>query len=165
MTWTDTVGNLLKQITSTGAVAEPDPAVHADFEQVAQTAPTSTIAEGLKAAFNSKKTPAFGEMLSRLYSNSNCNQKVGIINQLFGLMGAGNTRVTADQAQNLSPEAVRRLATHVQHSNPSVVESVSTFYAQHITLIKSLGGVALTVALAKMVEEQRHAWSEMKNSS
>ena len=159
MTWTDTVGNLLKQITSTGAVAAPDPDVHADFELLAQAAPTSTIAAGLKAAFNSKKTPAFGEMLSRLYSNSNCDQKAGIINQLFGLMGAGNMRLTADQAQNLSPEAVRRLATHVQNSNPSVVESVSAFYAQHITLIKSLGGVALTVAVAKMVEKQTHAWS------
>jgi hypothetical protein len=159
MTWTDTVGNLLKQITSTGAVAKPDPDVDEDFEQVAHAAPTPTIAAGLTAAFKSKKTPAFGEMLSRLYSNSDCDQKAGIINQLFGLMGAGNTHLTAEQAQNLSPEAVRRLATHVQNSNPSVVESVSAFYAQHITLIKSLGGVALTVALAKIVEEQRHAWS------
>lgn len=173
MDWTDQVGNMLKQYTSGGAAAQPAPDVHAHFDQVAQAAPKSVIAEGLAAAFNSDKTPAFGQMLSSLFSNSTGDQKVGMINQLLtsvspssltqilsgaglaGLLGAGKTQLTPDQAQKISPEVVQQLATHAQSSNPSVVESVSNFYAQHPTLVKTLGGAALTVALAKIAERQR----------
>ena len=173
MDWTDQVGNMLKQYTPGGAAAQPAPDVHAHFDQVAKAAPTSVIADGLAAAFNSDKTPAFGQMLSSLFSNSTGDQKVGMLNQLLtsvspgiltqilsgaglaGLLGAGKTQLTPDQAQKLSPEVVQQLATHAQSSNPSVVESVSNFYAQHPTLVKTLGGAALTVALAKIAERQR----------
>ena len=57
MTWTDQVGNLLKQYTSGGAAAQPAPDVNAHFDEVAQAAPSSSIAEGLSAAFKSDKTP------------------------------------------------------------------------------------------------------------
>jgi hypothetical protein len=175
MDWTDQVGNMLKQYTSGGAAAQPAPDVHAHFDQVAKAAPTSVIADGLAAAFNSDKTPAFGQMLSSLFNNSTGDQKVGMLNQLLtsvspgiltqilsgaglaGLLGAGKTQLTPDQAQKLSPEVVQQLATHAQSSNPSVVESVSNFYAQHPTLVKTLGGAALTVALAKIAERQRQA--------
>jgi len=73
--------------------------------------------------------------------------------------------LTTDQAQKLSPEAVQQLATHAQNSNPTIVESVSTFYAQHTTLIKTLGGTALTVALAKVAERQKQAWKVLSSSS
>jgi hypothetical protein len=175
MDWTDQVGNMLKQYTPGGAAAQPAPDVHAHFDQVAQAAPTSVIAEGLAAAFNSDKTPAFGQMFSTLFSNSTGDQKVGMVNQLLssispgtimqilsgaglaGLLGAGKTQLTPDQAQKLSPEVVQQLATHAQNSNPSIVESASNFYAQHPTLVKTLGGAALTVALAKIAERQRQA--------
>jgi hypothetical protein len=175
MDWMNQLGNMLKQYTSGGAAAQPAPDVHAHFDQVAQAAPAGVIAEGLTAAFNSDKTPAFGQMLSTLFTNSNGDQKTGMINQLLssispgavaqilssaglaGLVSAGSTQLTPEQAQKLSPEAVQQLATHAQNSNPSVVESVSNFYAQHATLIKTLGGAALTVALAKVAERQRQA--------
>jgi hypothetical protein len=70
MSWIDKVGSLLKQYTTSGgAVAQPAPDVHAHFDEVAQAAPTSAIAEGLTAAFNSDKTPAFGQMLSTLFNS------------------------------------------------------------------------------------------------
>jgi len=175
MTWTDQLGNLLQQYTSGGAAAQPAPDVNAHFDQVAKAAPASAIAEGLTAAFNSDKTPAFGQMLSTLFNNSSGDQKAGMINHLLssvspgtltqvlsgaglaGLMGAGASQMTPDQAQKLSPDAVQQLATHAQKANPSVVETVSSFYAQHTTLVKTLGGAALSVALAKVAERQRRA--------
>jgi len=173
MSWTDQLGNMLKQYTSGGAAAQPAPDVHAHFDQAVQAAPTSVIAEGLTAAFNSDKTPAFAQMLSTLFNNSSGDQKAGMINQLLssvapgalsqvlsgaglaGILGAGKTQLTPDQAQKLSPEAVQQLATHAQNSNPSIVETVSSFYAQHPTLVKTLGGTVLSVALAKVAERQR----------
>jgi hypothetical protein len=176
MTWTAQLGNLLQQYTSGGAAAQPAPDVNAHFDQVAKAAPASAIAEGLTAAFNSDKTPAFGQMLSTLFNNSTGDQKAGMINHLLssvspgtitqvlsgaglaGLIGAGGaTQMTPEQAQKLSPDAVQQLATHAQKANPSVVETVSSFYAQHTTLVKTLGGAALSVALAKVAEKQRQA--------
>src|SRR5271156_2777635 len=89
MTWTDQIGNLLKQYTSGGAAAAPAPDVHAHFDQVAQAAPASAIAEGLTAAFNSDKTPAFGQMLTTLFNNSSGDQKAGMINQLLSSVPPG----------------------------------------------------------------------------
>ena len=173
MSWLDQVGNMLKQYTSSGAAAAPAPDVHAHFDQVAQAAPTSVIAEGLAAAFRSNQTPAFGQMLSTLFTNSNGDQKAGMLNQLIssvspatltqvlsgsglgGLAAGAGAQLTADQAQKLSPEAVQQLAAHAEKANPSIIDSLSTFYAQHGTLVKTLGGAALTVALAKVAERQR----------
>ena len=70
---------------------------------------------------------------------------------------AGKPQLTPEQAQQIPPEAVQQLANHAQNANPSIVDTVSNFYAQHTTLVKTLGGAALTVALAKVAERQRQA--------
>ena len=48
MTWTDKVGNLLKQYTGGGAAAaaQPAPDVHAHFDEVARAAPPSALLKG-----------------------------------------------------------------------------------------------------------------------
>src|SRR5271154_1977157 len=90
MGWMDKVGGLLKQYTSgSGAAAAPAPDVHAHFDQVAEAAPPSALAEGLSAAFKSDQTPAFGQMLSTLFNNSSGEQKAGIINQIMSSVPPG----------------------------------------------------------------------------
>ena len=151
--------------------------MHAHFDQVAEAAPSSALAEGLSAAFKSDQTPAFGQMLSTMFNSSSGEQKAGIINQIMSSVppgtltsllsgaglasilggGTGTPQITPEQAQKISPEAVQQLATQAHKADPSIVDSVSTFYAQHTTLIKTLGGTALTIALAKVAEKQRQA--------
>jgi hypothetical protein len=175
MSWMAQVGNLLQQYAG-GATATPPADVHDHFDQVAKAAPQSTIASGLAAAFQSGQTAGFGPMLGTLFSNSSSEQKAGLLNQLLGsvspamltsvlsgaglsgLLGAGGTpQITPEEAQKISPEAVQQMATHAQSTNPSIVDSVSGFYAQHSTLIKTLGGAALSVALAKVAQHQQSA--------
>jgi hypothetical protein len=109
------------------------------FDQVVQAAPNNVIAEGLAAAFRSDQTPAFGNLLSDLFSQSNGEQKAGILNQLLasvgpgvlaqlgggsalaGLLGGAGQQLTPDQAQAVSPEAVQQLATHAEKSDRSIV--------------------------------------------
>jgi hypothetical protein len=175
VSWLNQVGDLLKQYTSGGAAAAPAPDVHAHFDQVVQAAPSGAIAEGLAAAFRSDQTPAFGQMLSTLFTNSNGAQKAGMLNQLISsvspamlaqlLSGTGLTgqlaeagaQVTPEQAQQVSPDVVQKLAVHAEKANPSIVDSLSGFYAQHSSLVKTLGGAALTIALAKVAERQRQS--------
>jgi hypothetical protein len=176
MSWTDKVGSLLKQYsTAGGAAAQPAPDVHAHFDEVAQAVPQGTLAESIAAAFRSDKTPAMGQMVSSLFAQSNGEQKAGLLNELISsinpatltqiLSGAGlggilsgpGSSLTPAQAQQIPPEVVQDMANHAEKANPSIVDSLSNFYAQHSALIKTLGGGALTIALAKIAQRQNPA--------
>jgi hypothetical protein len=176
MSWTEKVGSLLKQYaTAGGAAAQPALDVHAHFDEVSQAVPTGTLAEGLAAAFRSDSTPALGQMVSSLFAESNGEQKVGLLNHLMssvnpatlmqilsgagmaGILSGGTSPLTASQAQQIPPVVVEQLAVHAEKTNPSIVDSLSHFYAQHATLVKALGGGALTIALAKIAERQQQA--------
>jgi hypothetical protein len=169
----DQVSNVLKQYASNTTTNPANATEH--FDQVAQAAPPSAIAEGLSAVFRSDQTPAFGNLLGGLFSQSNGEQKAGILNQLItsvgpgtlaqlagggalaSLLGGGAKELTPQQAQNISPELVQQMAAHAEKADPSIVDKASAFYAQHATLVKTLGGAALSIALAKVAARQKAA--------
>ncbi|HZV35158.1 MAG TPA: hypothetical protein VFB72_11345 [Verrucomicrobiae bacterium] len=154
----------------TGASADQPPQnVHQDFDEAAQNAPKETLVEGISHAFRSDQTPPFQQMISQLFTNGNTQQKAGLLNTLLSatgssglpagsgplaglasLLGRGATNVTPEQAQQVSPQAVEQLAQHVHGQNPSIVEEISGFVAQHPGWVKTLGAGALTLALSRM---------------
>jgi hypothetical protein len=106
-------------------------------------------------------------MLRTLFSNSNGQQRAGILNQLLGAVGrgglqsgalsglsgfltGGKTTVTPEEANQVSPETAQQLAEHAQERDPSIVEQASAFYAQHPTLVKSLGAGALALIMSHL---------------
>lgn len=172
MSWTDKVGSLLRQYTTgSGAAAQPAPDVHQHFDQVSQAVPGGVLAEGIAAAFKSDRTPELGQMLSNLFSQSNGEQKAGLLNHLIasigpstlmqaasgtalaGLLSGGKSQVTEAQAAQISPQDVQQLAAHAQN-NPNLVDTLSNFYAEHKGLVKTLGGGALAIILAKIGQKQ-----------
>ena len=174
MSWTDQVEKLLKPFATRGAAA-PAGDVNAIFDEVTKAAPANVIAEGLAASFRSKETPAFGQMLSTLFTHSTGEQKTGMLNELIsavspavlsqalsgsglaGLLGGEGAKFTPDMAQKLKPEVVQELATQAEKANPKIIDKISSFYAQHGALLKTLGSAALTVVLAKIAERQKAA--------
>ena len=173
MTLFDQVTNVLKQYSSGSTPNAANATEH--FDQVAQSASPNAIAEGLSAVFRSDQTPAFGNLVSSLFSESNGEQKAGVLNQLIAsvgpgtlaqlagggmlasLTGGGAKEITPQQAQGIAPEVVQQIATHAEKTDPSIVDKASAFYAQHTTLVKTLGGAALSIALAKVAERQKAA--------
>ena len=145
MTLLDSLSNVLKQYSGNAAPNTADATQH--FDQVAQAAPPNVLAEGLSAVFKSDQTPAFGNLVSGLFSQSTGDQKAGVLNQLLSsvgpgalaqlagggalasLLGGGATQVTPEQAQNISPELVQQLANHAEKADPSIVDKASAFYA------------------------------------
>ena len=129
--------------------------------------------------FHSDQTPAFGQMAGQLFGQANPNQQAGMLNQMLSGMGPGvlssllggaggaalagvlgqsgnaNNSITPEQASQLTPDQVQQIANHAQQNNPGIVEHMSDFYAQHSGLIKTLGGAALAVALAKIADSQK----------
>jgi hypothetical protein len=175
MDWMNQLSGILQQYSGAQEAGQAPDTVHDDFDQLAQTAPPSALADGLAAAFRSNQTPAFGQMVGQLFGNANGQQRAGILNtlistlgpalaaQLFsqgglsglaGLLSGGQREVTPEQAAQVSPEAVQEIAEHAERKDPSVIDQVSNFYAEHPTLIKTIGATALTIALAKIAERQ-----------
>jgi hypothetical protein len=174
MGFLNAISGILSQYA--GGNTPPDADVHQHFEQVSQVAPASTIAQGLAAAFNSGQTPPFAQMAAQLFGNSGGGTRANVLNTLLAsagpamlsqflggnagsalssLLGRGQTQVTPEQASAIPPEEVQSLADHVQKHDPSIVDRLSSVYAEHPTLIKSLGAVAMGIALKKVSENMR----------
>lgn len=165
MSLEDVFGMLKQYAGGGGTSADPEK----DFDHVAQNAPTNNLAEGLSGVFRSNATPPFAQMISGLFANSNGEQRAGILSQLLsaagpgaatGILGnllgnAGSGHVTPEQAQQISPEAVHDLAQQAEKTNPSIVDQAGSFYAQHPTLVKSLGVGALAMIMSHMSKSQR----------
>ena len=183
MDWMNQLGGVLQQYT--GAAAAPAPSnVQDDFDQITQGAPRPALADGIAAAFRSEQTPDFGQMAAQLFSNSSGQQRAGILNTLIGavgpmvlsqilsrransnggsglssliglLSGGQQTEVTPEQAQQIPAEAVQEIAAQAEKQDPSVIDQVSNFYAEHPTLVKTLGAAALTIALSQIAQRQQ----------
>jgi hypothetical protein len=175
MSWLEQVGKFLKHQSSGGTAAAPAPDVNAIFEQVTREAPPSIVAEGLAAAFRSKQAPGFAPLLLKLFSNSNPDQKAGLLNEflssarpdvltrvlagagLAGIVGKPGAKFTTEHAQNVSPETLRELATQAEKANPAVIDSIGGFYARHPALVRTLGPDILTIALTRIAQRQKAA--------
>jgi hypothetical protein len=170
------LGGLLQQYLGAGA-AQPAAAAPDHFHQAAQAAPPDVVSHGLAEAFRSDQTPPFGQMVGQLFAQGTPDQKAGMLQQLLGslnpaaltalggtgalgsLLAAGSSTtpgaISAQQASELSPGQVQQIAAHAEQQNPSVIDTMSNFYAQHSGLVKTLGSAALTIALAKMANRMK----------
>src|SRR5689334_11837406 len=126
MNWIDSLNDVVQRYSGQAGGAASAPAdPHQDYQQVAQTAPREVVADGLGQAFRSDQTPSFPEMVANLFRNSDPNQRVGLLSRLMG----GN--VSPQQATQMSPEQVQQVAAQAEKQNPTIVDQVSNFYAQH----------------------------------
>jgi len=163
------LGNLLQQYLGGNSRPTSNPAqAENDFDHVAQNSPLATIAQGVTQALRSDQTPPFPQMVGQLFGNGNPDQRAGMLNQILANIGpgvlssvaggalgnllGGQNRVTPEQAAQLSPQQVQELAAKAEQQNPGIVDRMGDFYAQHPTLIKTIGGAALAVALGAMAK-------------
>lgn len=156
--------NVLQSYAGANA-ATPPAATQQDFEHVSHSVPQQHLAGGLAEAFRSNQTPPFPQMLGNLFSQSNGQQRAGILNQLLGSVGGslgaglpqqlagllGNSRqITPEQAQQVPESEVQQLAQHAQNNDPGIVEQASSFYAQHPQVVQALGAGALALIMSHM---------------
>src|SRR5262249_15124331 len=144
--------------------------VHAAYDQAAKTVSQDTLADGLAHAFNSDQTPPFEQMVAGLFSQSNPDQKAGVLNQILATLGpaavsqivggqAGQVlsggSVTPQQAQQISPDTVQVLAKQAAKKDSSIVDAAASFYAAHPTLVKTIGAGALAILMSKISQARR----------
>lgn len=143
----------------------PEPGEEEAQKAISSASPAA-LAQGLKVAFKSDRTPPFGEMVSHLFGHSSGEQKAGFLNQLLSItpggladevlgMFGGKRQLTPEEAQQVPPEKVQQLAAKAHDQDPSVVDHVSEFYSQHPSVVKTLGVGTLTAAVSHMVRGMR----------
>jgi hypothetical protein len=174
MNWMNQIGDMLQQYANPTSGTAPSSTTQ-DFEQVAAAAPRNTLGESLSEAFRSDQTPPFANILSNLFGSSNGQQQAGLLNTLIaavgpgvvtaalsragasqfggGLLTGGQNQITPEQASQIPPEAVHEIAREAEKQDPSIVDRVGQFYAEHPTLVQTLGAGALAVVMGKMAKK------------
>jgi hypothetical protein len=169
------MGRILEQYSG-GRQDQHGQQVEQDFDHVAQHAPPEDLSHGLSEAFRSDQTPPFGEMIGQMFGQADTHQRAGMLNHLLsgagpsilgsvlgggalgGLlngMGGQSKQLAPEDVDRLTPQQVQEIASRAEQKNPGIIEKMSGFYAQNPTLIKSLGGAALAIALGKMSQRSR----------
>lgn len=164
--------DILKQYTQPGAQASGDKFGH--FDSVAGQANQTQLGGGIASALRSDTTPALGQTLGNLFGQSNPNQKAGLLNEIMQtlgpaaaatagggilgrILGAGvansNTPITPTQAAQVSPSDVSTLASQAHAQDESIVDRLGSFYAQHPTLVKTLGVAALGTVMSHISQQ------------
>jgi hypothetical protein len=174
MNWLNQVTDIMDKYATGNTRNVPD-SVDADFDRLSTHAPTAAISDGLAEAFRSQHTPPFANMLSQLFNRSPTTQRANVLNTLIATLGptvvsqllskhgasraaqelqAGNTKISPEIAEQIPADSVQAVAAEAEKKDPSIVDRISTFYAEQPALIKTLGGLALTVAMAKVAQRQ-----------
>lgn len=148
--------------------------VEQDFVEVAQQLPAEKITTSLSETFRSEETPPFDQMVGESFQRSDPQQRAGVLKQLIDSTDPealkpliGNVLVSAassneseaavlapDIAVQLQPELVQQIAQEAEQNDPTVIDKISSLYAEDPALVKTLGGVTLSVALGKMADKR-----------
>ena len=164
MAWIDEISQIVSRYTGSGGGTAPAQAnPHQDYCDIAGSAPKEVLADALSHTFRSDQTPSFPEMVSSLFRQSNPDQRADLLNQLLrtagpaalaGLTGrsatagaSGGQGISPEAAGQVSAEQVQQIATQAQRADASIIDRVSSFYAQHPAVVKALGGAAITIAI------------------
>jgi hypothetical protein len=170
MAWTDEISDIVSRYTGGAGGAASAPAnPHEDYRAIAQSATAQQMTDALSHAFRSDRTPSFPEMVSALFRESNPEQRAGLLSHLLsaigpgalanmpglsGLTGGGESEVTPRQASRISEDQVQQAAAQAQRENPSIIDRVSSFYAQHPDAVKGIGAAAITIAIQSIVRRR-----------
>lgn len=175
MEWMNQIGGILQQYAGGGAPEKQGRNIDDDFDQTARAVPRDVLVQSLTQAFRSNATPAFPEIVSNLFSNSEPDQRAGIANTLIqnlggtgvasmlgsiglsklgGVFGGGESHLAPSQANDVSPDAVKELAAQAEQQEPSIVERIAEFYADHPTLVRSLGGAVMAEVLRSVAQKR-----------
>jgi len=165
------VTDLLKQY------ADSPTDTHADFDAVVREVPSSVLGDGIAEVLRSEKTPAFGNIVSSLFGNSNPQQRAGLLTQLIQaagpallsslsggaigkiiqgmkgkLDGGGAVQVSPSDAASVTADELNEISKSAESHDTGIFDKIGAYYAQHPEVVKVLGGAALAIALGRMAK-------------
>jgi hypothetical protein len=158
MGFLDAIGGLLNQYQAgTGAGSREEAQQH--YDQIAQHVPPNVLASSIGPAIGSLPTDQVEERVQRSAQQMTPQQRGNFLEQLLGGLGAGGglaallsqigvSPAVAQNPQSASPQDVGKVAAYTKENQPDLFHQAMSFYAQHPTLVKVMGTMAIA-AIAK----------------
>ena len=155
--------DVLQQILQAAKAPEPQ-----QIEQITREASRDELKVGVDEALRSKETPQLSQIVAEMFERATPQQRAEILDTLTEKLGpgalagvAGGTLaghegpdtppVPLEKATQVTPEQVRDVVTTARRADePGLFDRMSSFYAEHPELVKTLGAGALMIALARM---------------
>ena len=173
MDWMDNLANLLRQNAGEHPAANlyPTPSpeeIEHHFDYLVRSSAREDLACGLAEVFRSDRTPPFPQMAALLYQNSGLAERAQVVHALMEFVepaslselgltsGSSQSALGAarDNWGQVLPETIQVLAERAEKIDPSVLNRVSSVYADHPELVKTLGTTAVSVLLAQVAKRQ-----------
>ncbi len=138
------------------------------IDQITREASRDDLKTGVGEALRSKETPQLSQIVADMFDKASPEQRAAILNTLTEKLGPGalagvaggvlaghegrdTPLVPVDKATTITPHQVRDVVTTARSADePGVFDRMSSFYAEHPELVKTLGAGALMIALARM---------------
>jgi hypothetical protein len=152
MSFMDQIGSILNQYQS-GAEPSAQEA-HAHYDEIANAVPTNVLASTIGPALEGLDTRELKEKIAQSAAQMSPEQRGAFLQSILGgLAGAGGPGAILNQIgaspavardpSTASPEDVAKVATYAKENQPDLFHRAMGFYAEHPTLVKILGVVAI----------------------
>lgn len=156
-----------------GAAAPSGSDPHADFDAVASNVSSDSLSQAVTQAFRSDQTPDVSSMVSHSFGNASPEQRAGLLSHiaqslgpaLLGTIGGGllsrltggspGGKIDPSATTSVTPDQAGAIAQEASAHDPSMIDRLGGFYAQHPDLVKTLGGLALGVAMNHIASQRR----------
>jgi len=152
MSFFDQIGSILNQYQSCATPTREE--AHAHYDEIAKAVPPDVLAQTIGPALESMDTAHLKEKIAQTAAQMTPEQRSAFLQEILaGLAGSGGAAAALNRAgasptlaQNPSaatPQDVANVATYAKENQPEIFRRATEFYAQHPTLVKTLGVVAI----------------------
>ncbi|MCA1582811.1 MAG: hypothetical protein LC796_15760 [Acidobacteria bacterium] len=148
----DQIGNILNQYTGDSTPDREQARAH--YDEIANAYPQDELASVIGPAVGRLDTPHLERKIEQSAQQMTPSQRGSFLGTLLGGLGSGagltgllgslgaSPSVAADPA-SATPQDVARVATYAKENQPDLFHKAMGFYAQHPTLVKVLGTMAI----------------------
>jgi hypothetical protein len=161
MSFFDQIGGVLQQYANGKPADATREQAHTHYDQIASAVPPGVLASVIGPALGSLGSPQVRERVQNSAAEMSPQQRGDFMQVLLnglsssganlpGILGQlGVNPSVVNRPQDASPQDVATVAAHAQAERPAVFNQAMEFYAQHPTLVKVLG----TLAIAKIAQQ------------
>jgi len=148
----DQIGNILSQYTGDSTPDRDQARAH--YDEIANAYPQEELASVIGPAVGQLDTPHLERKIEQSAEQMTPSQRGSFLGTLLGGLGSGaslpgilgslgaSPSVAADPA-TATPQDVAKVATYAKENQPDLFHKAMGFYAQHPTLVKVLGTMAI----------------------
>lgn len=149
------IGGILNQYAEGSGKVDRQQARN-DYDQIASTVPPGLLGALIGPSLSSLGNDQVHERIFNSATEMTPQQRGGFLSQILGglrgsgidvgsfLQMIGVSNAVEQNPEQASPEDVAKVAAQTERTNPTIFQQAMSFFAEHPTLVKVLGTMAIT---------------------